>query len=154
GTPDPAKTESPAAMIASLVAVSPWLASNKGVASCSAGSSSGDSSAAKTPHGPGPSGASSPPPLSVEVLEDRTLLARSGGPLQIITQPITINATEGISTGPVKLASFVDPNVTTGSQASVKVDWGDGTTSTPTPVHGFSSSFDIIDSHTYADEAT
>ncbi len=69
----------------------------------------------------------------------------------ITAQATPISAVEGNDTGPITVATFTTPDMS--SQAgdfTATVDWGDGTTDTGT-VSGGNGSFTVTDDHTYAE---
>lgn len=96
--------------------------------------------------------------LSVTITDDPASVAATG-PVSVgdaavhITSAPAINAIEGNSYGGV-IAAFTDDNPGAGTgDFSALVDWGDGT-ATAASVVSTAGGFEVVGSHTYADEGT
>jgi hypothetical protein len=71
--------------------------------------------------------------------------------------PLTINATEGVTSSNLVTATFTDADPGgTASDYSASIDWGDGSTSSGlvSAVSGTTSTFNVVGSHAYAEAGT
>ena len=72
----------------------------------------------------------------------------------ILTAGLTINGTEGASTGIVTVATFTDPLIAnaTASDFTATINWGDGSQTSGTVIAQNGGGFAVTGAHTYAEE--
>jgi hypothetical protein len=88
-----------------------------------------------------------------------TINVAAAGSKVSITGLTTPNATEGIATGTFTVATFSDTNSNVNiNNLTATVSWGDGSSDTLTAANGgivgSSSSYSVLDGHTYGEEGT
>jgi hypothetical protein len=103
-------------------------------------------------------------PFSVQVTDAAGVSASTAATIDVADAPLTIqaltppaNATEGVDTGPLALATFSDTNPKADiSDLSATITWGDGYTDTVTAadggIVGNGSTFAVVGDHAYAEE--
>jgi hypothetical protein len=87
-------------------------------------------------------------------LEDSPFTATATLKSDIVVSPSTVTATEGMSTGPITVATFADlPNVSPAGDFTATINWGDGTPLDNTgTISVGSGNYVVTGSHTYAEE--
>ena len=100
-------------------------------------------------------------PISVTVNDVGGSTASATSTATVVDAPLTatgvnVSATEGITTGPVEVASFTDANPNAPlSDFTATINWGDGTTATAGTVVALAGGgFAVDGTHTYAEEGT